>query len=67
MAPQLAHTNPEWDDLEDAAIAFRGISSMILALLNEVEPNTNEYHALEGVAILADVKWQQLQQLTRPE
>ena len=55
--------NPRWEDLEEAEVTFRSISSMVLLILNEMESNTDEYSALEGVALLADIKQKQLQQM----
>ncbi|MFH0257045.1 hypothetical protein ACGRL8_08335 [Vibrio rumoiensis] len=42
-------------DLERAQAALTSICSMLLITVNELEPNTEAYRALEGVAIFADL------------
>ncbi|QSV17651.1 hypothetical protein [Photobacterium ganghwense] len=65
MILHAVSNNPDWADLEDAALAFRGISALIISVLNDLEPNTNEYQALEGIAILADLKERELRRLVQ--
>lgn len=62
---QAVSSSASWEHVEEAATTLRGISAMLLTILNEMEHNTMEYQAVEGVALLADLKEQQLTQLLR--
>lgn len=59
---QAGCNSSQWEDAEEAAHAFRSISSILLVVLNELESNTIEYSAVEGVVLLADLKERQLTQ-----
>lgn len=51
------------DYLEEAAMTLRGISAMLTTILNELEAQTLQSQAIEGVILLADAKSDQFQHL----